>query len=94
MKIKKWLADIPNIRYENFKQLPMHIQNELRREHQNFCQIENRKRRQNWIPVPEEELKILINKSQKERKRYAENLLIGGIDEKGNYTALHHRWDS
>lgn len=27
------------------------------------------------------------------RERYEKNLKIGGIDERGNYTALHHRWD-
>ena len=30
---------------------------------------------------------------EKERKRYETNLKIGGIDERGNYTALHHRWE-
>ena len=29
----------------------------------------------------------------KEKERYAISLQIGGVDERGNYTALHHRWE-
>ena len=30
--------------------------------------------------------------AEKEKLRYEASHKIGGIDEKGNYTALHHRW--
>ena len=30
--------------------------------------------------------------ADKEKIRYASSMRIGGIDERGNYTALHHRW--
>ena len=30
--------------------------------------------------------------AEKEKLRYEASRKIGGIDETGNYTALHHRW--
>lgn len=40
----------------------------------------------------EEEKKQLEIVLEKERIRYEISLKIGGIDERGNYTALSHRW--
>lgn len=31
--------------------------------------------------------------TRKEQERYRINIMIGGIDSRGNYTALHHRWE-
>ena len=49
---------------------------------------------QNWRPMTEEEKKQLEISIEKERIRYETSLKIGGIDERGNYTALSHRWEN
>lgn len=40
-----------------------------------------------------EEMKETEHQIQAEQKRYEISKMIGGIDERGNYTALHHRWE-
>lgn len=93
MKLKTWLKEIYSISQTEFQQLPKHVQLELQREHRTFCQQEAKRKSHHWIPVPDEELAILKERAARERKRYSESLKIGGIDELGNYTALHHRYD-
>jgi len=40
-----------------------------------------------------EEMVETERQAQKEQERYRINKMIGGIDSRGNYTALHHRWE-
>lgn len=40
-----------------------------------------------------EEMKETERQVQAEKKRYEISKMIGGIDSRGNYTALHHRWE-
>ena len=47
--------------------------------------------KQGWRPMTEEEKAYANELAIKERKRYETNLKIGGIDERGNYTALSNR---
>ena len=45
-----------------------------------------------WRPMTEEELQWADEVGEQGRKRYLINSKIGGLDERGNYTALHYRW--
>ncbi len=40
-----------------------------------------------------EEMVETEQQTRKEQERYRVNKMIGGIDGRGNYTALHHRWE-
>lgn len=40
-----------------------------------------------------EEIQETEKQIQAEQKRYEISKMIGGIDSRGNYTALHHRWE-
>lgn len=44
-----------------------------------------------WFIDEEEKREYFEKRIIMEKKRYETNLKIGGIDERGNYTALHHR---
>lgn len=45
-----------------------------------------------WRPMTEEERQWADEVGEQGRKRYLINSKIGGLDERGNYTALHYRW--
>ncbi len=45
-----------------------------------------------WRMTPEE-ITEAEQQIRMEQERYRINKMIGGIDERGNYTALHHRWE-
>ena len=49
--------------------------------------------KKNKRTMPAEEKDKLEKIFAKERDRYETSLKIGGIDDRGNYTALHHRWE-
>lgn len=42
--------------------------------------------------MTEEDKKRFDEMVEKEQTRYRQSALSGGIDLRGNYTALHHRW--
>ena len=53
-----------------------------------------RKREQaGWRAMTDEERKWADELAEQGKARYLMNMKIGGIDERGNYTALHHRWE-
>jgi hypothetical protein len=92
MKLKQWLREQKQMTYAEYKALPECDRREIQLEHQKFCRYEQMHDRYNWRPMTEEELRELEIRLEKEKARYELNLKIGGIDERGNYTALHHRW--
>ncbi|MGN0484317.1 MAG: hypothetical protein ACI4HI_12275 [Lachnospiraceae bacterium] len=94
MKLKQWLREQKNMTYQTYRELPEEEQDSLRYEHQRFCRRQQIHDRQNWRPMTEEEKEKVKMWADKEKKRYEINLKIGGIDERGNYTALHHRWEN
>ena len=55
---------------------------------------EIQKEKQGWRSMTEEEKAYANEIFTKERERYETNLKIGGIDEKGNYTALSNRLEN
>ena len=91
MKLKKWLWEYRNMTYGEYKNLPECERYGFQGEHQYFCLMEQMKKRENWRPMTPEDSTHYAEFAERERKRYAVNLKIGGIDSCGNYTALHHR---
>ena len=51
----------------------------------------NKKQKNIWRPATEEEKAEMHESSRREQLRLFTSMQIGGIDERGNYTALHHR---
>ncbi len=94
MKLKKWLPEYKKITYAEYKALPYYERWEIEEEFRQFNRREQIHASQNWRPMTEEEKKQLEIVLEKERIRYETNLKIGGIDERGNYTALSHRWEN
>ena len=91
MKLKMWLREYKDMTYAEFRKLDEDEQWEIREEHGSFCKREQVRKREHVRPATEEEKKYYAECFKKERRRYERSLEIGGIDERGNYTALHHR---
>lgn len=92
MKLRQWLRENKNMSYLEYTALPDDERWKIAEEHRRFCikkQIHDSK---GWRPMTEEEKKNLDLVLAKEKERYEISLKIGGIDERGNYTALHNRW--
>ena len=94
MKLKKWLSEYKKIIYAEYKSLPDYDRWEIEEEFRRFNRREQIHASQNWRPMTEEEREQLEIILEKERIRYETSLKIGGIDERGNYTALSHRWEN
>ena len=94
MKLKAWLPEFHGMSYSQFKELPENEQWMLRDEHRIYCRNKQIHDRKNWRPMTVEEKERCIAWHEKERERYEINLKIGGIDGRGNYTALSHRWEN
>ena len=94
MKLKKWLPEYKQITYAEYKELPDSDRWEMEEEFRQFNRREQIHASQNRRPMTEEEKKQLEITLEKERIRYETSLKIGGIDERGNYTALSHRWEN
>ena len=94
MKLKKWLPEYKQITYAEYKELPDSDRWEMEEEFRQFNRREQIHASQNWRPMTEEEKKQLEISLEKERIRYETAQKIGGIDERGNYTALSHRWEN
>ena len=98
MKLKKWLVEKKQITYAEYKALPEEEQWQLWSEHQQFCRWENRQNNPPkkgpgiWRKMTPEEMEHLEEVLAKEKERYEKSLMCGGVDENGNYTALHYRW--
>ena len=94
MKLKKWLPEYKKITYAEYKALPDYDRWEIEEEFRGFNRREQIHASQGWRLVTEEEKKRLGIVHEKEKNRYETSLKIGGIDERGNYTALSHRWEN
>lgn len=92
MKLKKWLPVYKKMTYAEYKSLPDYDRWEIEEEFRRFNRSEQIHNNQNWRPMTEDEKQKYGAVLEKERIRYETSLKIGGIDEKGNYTALHYRW--
>ncbi len=101
MKLKQWLKEYHNMSYEKYKALPDMDRYDIENEFYNFNrqeQIKNNNKNDKTLlsrrPMTEEEKRELDIIFEKERIRYETSLKIGGVDERGNYTALSHRWEN
>ena len=94
MKLKKWLPEYKQISYAEYRALPDDDRWKIEEEFRRFNRREQMHANQNWRPMTEEEKQQLEIVLEKERIRYETSLKIGGIDERGNYTALSHRWEN
>ena len=109
MKLKQWLNECNKMSYNEYKALPEPQRYQLEAEFMEYnrmLQMKNSaKDRQERMdakdstfisrrPMTQEEISELDEVLEKERKRYDYSLKCGGIDEKGNYTALSHWWDN
>ncbi|MDO4179404.1 MAG: hypothetical protein Q4D21_09525 [Phascolarctobacterium sp.] len=102
MKLRDWLKEHKNISYAEYKSLPDMDRWGMEGEFQSFNrkqilikQAKERMQREGVTTrkMTDEEYQAFLIRGEKERKRYEDSRRIGGIDERGNYTALHHRWD-
>ena len=93
MKLKQWLREYKQMSYREYRELSEFEQYEVQAEHQEFCRYQQRRASENWRPMTEDEIAELTETLEKEKQRYETSIKIGGIDEIGNYTALHYRWE-
>jgi hypothetical protein len=93
MKLKAWLREEKNMTYAEYKALDDIDRYILFGEFTWDNARLQKKARVGWRPMTEEERKWADEVGEKGRQRYLVNAKIGGLDERGNYTALHHRWD-
>lgn len=99
MKLKQWLREEKHMAYAEYKALPdidrWCLEGDFRYYNAQLQkkQAAIRNNKTVWRPATEEEKKKMHAQSEKERQRYETSLKIGGIDERGNYTALHYRWE-
>ena len=93
MKLKKWLSVEKQMTYAEYLALPEMERFRIQAEHQEFCRKANRHKQQGWRPMTEEEKKRTEEILAKEKERFEKSLMVGGADQNGYYTALHHRWD-
>ena len=91
MKLKAWLKENKNMSYSEYQALPEMQRYDIYNEFIKYNQHLQKKAQLGWRPMTEEEKKWADEVGEKERKRYLLNSQIGGLDERGNYTALHHR---
>ena len=102
MKLKQWLREHKQMTYAEYKALPEEVRWKMESEFRSFnrsLQIQQAKLTSGdkeggvkWTMMSKEEWEKSKKLAAKEKERYEANLKIGGIDERGNYTALHHRW--
>ena len=93
MKLKSWLRDYKETTYSEYKELPEIDKHILYGEFMEYNRQLQKKAQVGWRPMTDEERKWADNVGEQGKKRYAINLKIGGVDERENYTALHHRWE-
>ena len=91
MKLKQWLREYKEMPYAQYKALPDDERYELEAEHRRFCRVRQIHESQGWRKMTEEERERLEAVLAKEKERYETSMKSGGIDGRGNYTALHHR---
>ena len=94
MKLKRYLKEQRGLTKEEFNSLDevdrYGILGDFRRFNIKEQQFLHRK---GWRPMTPEEMAETEQQTRKEQERYSISKMIGGIDSRGNYTALHHRWE-
>lgn len=100
MKLKAWLREQKGMSYSEYRALPEFERYSIygdflwdNRCLQKKAQAAQKRIQAGWRPMTEEERKQVDEIAAQEQKRYLINSKIGGLDERGNYTALHHRWE-
>ena len=93
MKLKQWLREYHGMLYAEYKALPDVEQWLMEAEFKRFNRNKQIHDTQGWRKMTEEEKEYIEKVLKREKERYETNLKIGGIDERGNYTALSHRWE-
>lgn len=97
MKLKQWLKEKHGISYADYKKMDIFQQGNLMAEFDHYnAKIQKKK---HYIEIGELVIRKMTPEEQEElekhraavRKRYEMSLAAGGIDETGNFTALHHR---
>lgn len=91
MKLRQWLKEYHQMSYAEFRALPDIEKQTIESNFQEFNRRNQLSKHQNRRPMTQKELIELTKVLDREKKRYETSLKIGGIDELGNYTALHHR---
>lgn len=98
MKLKQWLSEKADMSYAEYKKLPdidkWSLQGEFDAYNRGLQKKKSMADSTDMLYVrkmTKEELAAFSTQAEKERERYETSLGIGGIDERNNYTALHHR---
>ena len=98
MTLKAWLHEYHQLSYAEYKALSEDQQIELEAAFRKFNRSQqihaSAAAKYNRRPMTEEEKRETERMLKEERERYEQSLKIGGIDERGNYTALSHRWEN
>ena len=95
MKLKAWLREKKGMTYSEYRELPDIERYSLYGDFEQYNRhLQKKAQAGGWRPMTEEERQWADEVGEKERKRYLINSQIGGLDELGNYTALHHRWEN
>ena len=79
--------------YAEYRRMPEIEKNILYAEFERYNNNLRKKEEAGWRAMTDEERKWADKVAEQGKARYLMNMKIGGIDERGNYTALHHRWD-
>ena len=85
MKLKQWLREYNQMSYGGYKNLTVPEKEQLKGEHQRFCQKERIHDQQGWRLMTEQEKAEIEAILAKEKERYEMNLKIGGIVEGRTY---------
>lgn len=94
MKLKQWLKEYHNLSYAEYKALPYSDRWAMEYDFQQFNRTQQIRSHQEWRHMTDEEIAENNIVMERERIRYETSLKIGGIDNRGNYTALSHRWEN
>lgn len=94
MKLKQWLKEYHNLSYAEYKALPDSDRWAMEYDFQQFNRTQQIRSHQEWRHMTDEEIAKNNIVMERERIRYETSLKIGGIDDRGNYTALSHRWEN
>lgn len=93
MKLKAWLREHKGMSYPEYQALPEAERYFIYGDFEQYNRRLQKKAQVGWRPMTEEERQWADEIGEQGRERYLANSKIGGLDERGNYTALHHRWE-
>ena len=92
VKLRAWLRESKKMSYSEYKMLSEVSRADIYWEFEQYNRRLQKKAQIGWRPMTEEERQWADEVGEQGRKRYLINSKIGGLDERGNYTALHYRW--